>query len=231
MTNQNASDTAKTAAYLDKVAAEVKEIAKPKGGPQTTEGKAASSRNAYRHGLTAAIVVVEGEEKALYEQTLLDLRLDHRPRTAVEEHCVEQMAQAFWKQRRCAAIEKGLWDLALGIAPSTPILKMADAFLKGSTLSAALDKITRYQAEARRAYHQAAATIRKHQPYANAALEIDRKRAHAESGVIGLIGVDGVAAVRAAEIRNRVKINAEPEPNPVPETNSAPPSDAGKAAA
>ena len=46
------SDTAKT--FLDNFAAEIHEDNKRfKGGPKTAEGKAASSRNALKHGLRA----------------------------------------------------------------------------------------------------------------------------------------------------------------------------------
>ena len=191
--------------------------AKPRGGPQTPEGKAASSRNAVKHNLSGQAIVITGEDANIYEETLRDLRTDHRPRTASDDHCVEMMAHAYWKTCRCARLEKSLWDLATGFATAatSPFHKMAEAFLVDSSISKALDKIARYQAEARRAYHQAAATLRKQQPYAGKALESDTVRAIATEGEIAAIALQAIAHARYLQIRNLAN-------EPLPETNSQP---------
>ena len=214
------SDTAKTAAFLDRAAAEAMEIAKgakSKGGPQTPEGKAASSKNALKHGLSSAMAIVPGEDSAEYDQTLCDLRMDHRPRTAAEDQCIQQMAHAHWKITRCARLEQAIWDLELGAttAETSPFHKMSLAFLKGSNVSSAFDKLSRYQAEARRAYHQAAATLRRHQPFVQQSLEADRKRTFAQEGAVALIGMDAVAYGRSLEVRKL----ARPATAAVTETN------------
>ena len=191
--------------------------AKPKGGPQTPQGKAASSRNAVKHNLSGQAIVVTGEDANVYEETLYDLRTDHRPRTATDDHCVEMMAHAYWKTCRCARLEKSLWDLATGFATAdtSPFHKMAEAFLVDSSISKALDKIARYQAEARRAYHQAAATLRKQQPYTDKALETDTVRAIANEGELAAIALQAIAHARYLQLRHLAN-------EPVPETNSQP---------
>ena len=214
-----------TAAFVKELKAKINEETRkaedlkksgPKGGPQTLEGKAASSRNATKHSLSSTVIVLKGEDAYVYEQTLRDLRLDHRPRTAIEDQCIEMMAHAYWKTARCARLEKSVWDLALATATAetSPFHAMAEGFLKGANVSSALDKIARYQSEARRAYHQAAATLRKHQPYAEAALKADQKRALIQENEIGAMGLEFVAETRALELKTRTR-------QPVPETNSA----------
>ena len=208
-----------TAAFVTELKAKLAEDLKksgPKGGPQTPAGKAASSRNATKHSLSAAAIVVQGEDAYVYEQTLRDLRLDHRPRTAIEDQCLEMMAHAYWKTARCARLEKSLWDLTLGGATSesSPFHAMAAGFLKGSNVASALDKIARYQAEARRAYHQAGASLRKHQIYAEQALKADQKRALIQENEIGAMGLEFVAETRALEFKNLLN-------SPLPETNFA----------
>ena len=54
--------------------AALKDVTKKAGGPQTPEGKAASAMNALKHGLSGNTVAVPGENPAIYEQILLDLR-------------------------------------------------------------------------------------------------------------------------------------------------------------
>ena len=157
------------AAFVSEVAKQIvkkaEQNAKSRGGPQTPQGKAASSRNAVKHSLSGQAIAVTGEDAHVYEETLRDLRTDHRPRTAIEDQCIEMMAHAYWKTNRCARLEKSLWELATAeaTAETSSFHKMAAAFLVDSALSKALDKIARYQAEARRAFHQAAATLRKQQ--------------------------------------------------------------------
>ena len=49
-------------------------------GPKTPEGKAASSRNATRHGLTGVFHVLPHEDPAEFEQLAAAVRDEFRPR-------------------------------------------------------------------------------------------------------------------------------------------------------
>ena len=81
-------------------------------GPVTPEGRARSSQNAVRHGLTAqsanlppANVVLTTESREDF-QSLLDSYLHQfAPQTGVETELVHAMAVARWRLRRTAAIE------------------------------------------------------------------------------------------------------------------------------
>ncbi len=98
-------------------------------GPQTPEGKLASSRNAFTHGLTARTVVLDHESQDDY-QAELRAYLDHfRPQSKPEIDLVHQLsAQAV--RVRCARLIKvaAQWRLSRYAAIETAILdrKMAD---------------------------------------------------------------------------------------------------------
>lgn len=77
-------------------------------GPRTDEGKAASSRNALRHGLTAIHVVVQGEDAAKYETLRRGLLDEFAPETAMQTILVDQLAAVVWRLRRAAAYETAL---------------------------------------------------------------------------------------------------------------------------
>jgi len=77
-------------------------------GPVTPEGRAASSRNSLRHGLTAQSVVLPTESQEDF-QSLLDSYVDQfDPQGGVEMDLVQTMAAARWRLRRISTIETTL---------------------------------------------------------------------------------------------------------------------------
>jgi hypothetical protein len=73
------------------------------GGPRTPEGKARSAQNSFRHGLAASFhrfQLLPGEDPREYTELCADLQSQFRPRTPAERHKLEDMAQAWWLQRR-----------------------------------------------------------------------------------------------------------------------------------
>src|SRR5712692_4886643 len=79
-------------------------------GPVTPEGRATSSRNSLRHGLTAKAVVLKGESQEEF-QALLDDHVDQfQPATGVESSLVQTMAVARWRLNRIAGIETNLFN-------------------------------------------------------------------------------------------------------------------------
>ena len=69
-------------------------------GPRTPEGKAKSSQNALKHGLTAATVILPGEDPAEFNAFLGDMLHDLKPLSSVEEALVLEMVDAQWRLRR-----------------------------------------------------------------------------------------------------------------------------------
>src|SRR5260370_5475194 len=79
-------------------------------GPVTPEGRAASSRNSLRHGLTSKSIVLPDESLEDY-QFLLDSYLDQfAPEGGVEMELVQAMAAARWRLRRICTIETIVLD-------------------------------------------------------------------------------------------------------------------------
>ena len=77
-------------------------------GPATPEGRAKSSRNSLRHGLSAKTVVLPAESREQF-QLLLDAHIQQfHPANPVEMDLVEAMAVARWRLRRIWAIETSL---------------------------------------------------------------------------------------------------------------------------
>jgi hypothetical protein len=81
-------------------------------GPVTPEGKARSSANSRRHGLTAS-VLLEGESDEHFQLLLADFLVQFQPQTGVETDLVEVMAIARWRLRRLLSIETHLFELEM----------------------------------------------------------------------------------------------------------------------
>ena len=74
-------------------------------GPQTAEGKGAVARNAVRHGLTGAFMVLPWESREEFDRLAQDLAAEHRPATATEKLLVSRMAQHHWLSQRALTLQ------------------------------------------------------------------------------------------------------------------------------
>ncbi len=86
-------------------------------GPMTQAGKKASSLNSLRHGLTAQIVVLPGEDPATYQRHVKSFKDEYNPKGATESHLVQALADTAWRLNRVAALETS----TLTLAGSNPI--------------------------------------------------------------------------------------------------------------
>jgi len=69
-------------------------------GPITAAGKAISSINATKHGLTSQKVILPGEDSAEFQELLDTLVAEHRPGSPTESLLIDEMAQARWRLDR-----------------------------------------------------------------------------------------------------------------------------------
>ena len=83
-------------------------------GPITPEGKARSSRNAIRHGLTAETVIAGLEDVKDYEAFEAAVTADYDAETAVQRELVLRLASVLWRLRRANAVETGLFESVSG---------------------------------------------------------------------------------------------------------------------
>ena len=133
-------------------------------GPVTPEGRARSSQNAIRHGLSAKSVVLSTESAEEF-QLLLDSYLDQfRPRTPVETELVELMTAARWRLRRICGIETHLLgnelvrraeDMDDEFTKMDGEDRLAWIFQKLADHGQALSLLTRYEATLNRTYDRA----------------------------------------------------------------------------
>lgn len=80
--------------------------AKLSTGPKTAEGKARSSQNAYKHGLTSKTLRLEGEEdRAQFQRFTVAFRERFKPADAEQTRIVETMLPIAWQMQRLAALE------------------------------------------------------------------------------------------------------------------------------
>jgi len=84
------------------------------GGPKTAEGKARSSHNKIRHGLTALTdQLIPGEAQADWEAFRVEFRTHMAPSGPVEAMLVDRVAMLFWRLQRVGRVEAGLYTWGL----------------------------------------------------------------------------------------------------------------------
>src|ERR1700757_509638 len=79
-------------------------------GPKSEEGKAKSSMNALRHGLTAAQAVLPHEDQHGYEKLREGMLESYAPENPAEQAIVEELANAYWRLMRLHRVETRYWD-------------------------------------------------------------------------------------------------------------------------
>lgn len=138
-------------------------------GPITAEGKAASARNAIKHGLTSEVVVLETEDSEAFEQLLAAYTARWQPADQAEADLVQDMAVARWRLYRTCTFETALIDLELKnqqeridklyeeIIPSS---RAALAFSWLADRKRGLTVLGRNEARLERTLHRAAAELR-----------------------------------------------------------------------
>ena len=93
------------------------EIARANGaksnGPITPEGKAISSRNSLKHGLTSSRVVLSHESQEEYDALESSFLRRFKPADEVETELVIEMAAARWRLRRVELMEDAVFKKAM----------------------------------------------------------------------------------------------------------------------
>jgi hypothetical protein len=173
-----------------------RENAQHSTGPQTVEGKAAVSQNATRHGLTSMNIALQGEDLEHFRNLVRENRTDLRPRTAIENSLVEQIAYAEWRLRRIAAWEAEIINAALAGRPA-PCMN-----LFGNSPADALARLHRYESQTNRAWHNALREFRVHQKFRkDTELADAREAANADKmrRLLGPRGTDQTKPIAAAK--------------------------------
>jgi hypothetical protein len=78
-------------------------------GPRTATGMSISSKNAIKHGLRSAEVVIPGEDPSEFDSFRQDLLDDLSPVGQLEVMLADRIVGAFWKLRRSGRMENELY--------------------------------------------------------------------------------------------------------------------------
>ena len=116
-------------------------------GPRTGEGKARVSQNALRHGLTARHLVIRDDEHEEFDALLNSLSSELDPQGAIETIAFHELLHAAWSLHRFRRIEA---EASRGTV---------EDFTDPATTTV-LDRLSRYQARAQRAWQKALHELR-----------------------------------------------------------------------
>jgi hypothetical protein len=81
-------------------------------GPNTENGKKASSRNAYKHGLYTSRCFSPMEEEPGYQRLLADYLAEFQPATATARHLVVELANTAAELQRLRVVHASFWEQA-----------------------------------------------------------------------------------------------------------------------
>ena len=141
-------------------------------GPRSSGGKAASSKNAIKHGIDARSAIIPGEDPAEREALANSYLKRCNPATPEERFLVDALIDADWNRRRYQRIETQLMQKILdGRDPSPfPLAALFDASISDSRM---LERVIRQRAAAERAWFRAHKELES-QLACRARLEIDK---------------------------------------------------------
>ena len=114
-------------------------------GPRTEEGKARSSQNARKHGLTAAQFVIAAEDREEFEEFCADLEADVSPHGPLQQILFGQLTESAWNLRRIRLMEAEL------TAPAKTYLEI----LNNPALTSQLDRLARHKVRIERSFYRA----------------------------------------------------------------------------
>ncbi len=146
-------------------------------GPKTEEGRARSSQNALKHGLTALKFVLPTEDRDEFYHLRDAYLARFQPADPVEQRLVETMVLCDYRLRRLITIETNLLSNEIvrhGPDPDPLIDGMDDedrlawTFQHLATNNPSLQLLSRYQGQIDRAYHRAFRQLQQLQQVAQA---------------------------------------------------------------
>ena len=124
-------------------------------GPITAEGKAISSQNSLKHGLTSSRVVLPHESQEAYDKLEASLINRFKPADDLESELVQEMAAARWRLRRIEAMEAALFKKAIKQHEEAGTPDALDIAYAEVAESKSYRMLVRHAAQLRRAFEKA----------------------------------------------------------------------------
>lgn len=120
-------------------------------GPKTQDGKAASSKNAIKHGVYSEALTVLGEVAEDYDALRSGLIVSLEPASVLEERLVDRLASLWWRLERAGRVERqGLRTMLNGLrtdAPSLTYHSLHNALQEGW-----MERLLRYEGQLERSF-------------------------------------------------------------------------------
>jgi hypothetical protein len=101
--------------------------AEKSSGPQSARGKANSSRNNLRHGLTGHISLLPTEDREAHDAFCTELIDSFNPETPMESQLAQSIAEDSWRLNRARAIENNMFALGRNHERREAQIALADA--------------------------------------------------------------------------------------------------------
>jgi len=127
-------------------------------GPRTAEGKARSSKNALKHGLTSQEPVMAEESAEAFESLRQSFIAERQPVGETEETLVEFMTLAAWRLRRVWRMEPGVYA-SIRARRGRDVIAGA-AWLLDCAAECSLEKLGRHEAHFFRQFMQSDSKLR-----------------------------------------------------------------------
>jgi hypothetical protein len=137
-------------------------------GPATPEGRARSSRNSLRHGLSSQLaaenMVLSHEDRAQFESLRASYIQSFQPANQPQHDLVETMAAARWRLNRLQQIETKLFEKEMvlrademekELAEMTEVEKLACVFDRMANQGKSIALLIRYEGSLNRSYERA----------------------------------------------------------------------------
>lgn len=144
-------------------------------GPVSAAGKASSSSNSIRHGLTSKQVVLPGEDPAEYDALRISLIEQFAPADEIERTLVEEVAAGSWRLSRARRHETAILKKLVGDAED-PDQAFAELFIEKPK---EVDRLLRYITTIERSYYRALNKLQQQQK--------ERRKAEPEFPDIGFV--------------------------------------------
>ncbi|MGA2184062.1 MAG: hypothetical protein ABSH47_13630 [Bryobacteraceae bacterium] len=123
-------------------------------GPRTPEGKAISSANSTKHGLSAGFRVLDNENQEEFDELIAEYHRTFKPANTHERFLVEEMVQARWRLARVRRLEAEVIEDMVAHRGSRDADAMMVAAFRNDTASA-FTSLQRYASAIERAAFRA----------------------------------------------------------------------------
>jgi len=140
-----------------------KQNAQHSTGPRTAEGKQRTARNAIKHGFRAKDPLIPGEDPDEFHRHGAELNVELAPITVIEQNLVDQLIDITWRLKRFPRIEAAIINELYDSAAEHEENQDKDSEqLLGKSLAHdhALNRLSRYEAQLARRYHNAMKELR-----------------------------------------------------------------------